>query len=119
MNIGSYVTVLIFSVLTSVATLVVLLRARYEEKGDDIFNSTKLEDDDTIIEVTSLTSFNFLVTFAVELLLTYVVWGPLVSTIVFLGVLRGCIPCLDSRPKEVERQRSKVLKTESIVLQRT
>lgn len=87
------------------ATLVILLRATFEEKGGVISNSTIL-DDDNFIEVTSLTSFNFLVTFVVQLLLTYLLWGPLVSTVLFLGALRGCIPCLDSRPKEVERQRA-------------
>jgi hypothetical protein len=117
-NIGSYVTVLIFTAFTSLASLVVLLRANYEENGG-ISNSTILGDDDKFIELTSLTSFNFLVTFAIELLLTYLVWGPLVSTIVFLGVLRGCVPCLDNRSKEVERQRAEAQKAQSFVFQRT
>jgi hypothetical protein len=100
----------------ALASLVVLLRANYEENGG-ISNSTILGDDDKFIEVPSLTSFNFLVTFAIELLLTYLVWGPLVSTIAFFGILRGCIPCLDYRSKEVERERAAALEAQSIIFQ--
>lgn len=118
-HVGSYIVVMIFFALTALATLLVLLRATYEENGGIMSNSTEVDGHIRFIKVTSLTSFTFLVTFAVELLLTYLVWGPLVSTILFLGVLRGCIPFLDSRPKEVERERSAAREAESIVLQRT
>jgi hypothetical protein len=108
------VVAVVFS--TAVATLAVLLRASMGEPEDDSINDTNsLEEwysqgSQRIGQITqqSISAYDFLLTYGMELCLSYFVYYPLLGTLFFSGIL-GCyrIPVLGGRPYEVQQEERK------------
>ena len=106
---GSYLVVGVVMIVVALATLVVVWRAaeetrnQYEEEkeelglGDDAYPEWG--------EIRGVSSFSFLVNYAVEVCLALMLYFPLFGTILFSGVL-GCgrIPVLGGRPYEVRKE---------------
>ncbi len=105
---------------TAVATLAVLLRASVpvEQQEGEEEEPTNPSDTNTLeewysqgsqrigqIPQQSISAYDFLLTYGMELGLSYVVYYPLLGTLFFSGIL-GCyrIPVLGGRPYEVQQE---------------
>lgn len=94
----------------AVASFVVVLRASLEDGGEEDekgnvgeIGSAGLSDDHVdIFGFSDKSSFDFLLSYSVELALALLIYYPLVGTILFSGIL-GCgkVPILGGRPYEV------------------
>ncbi|KAL7575851.1 hypothetical protein ACA910_003169 [Epithemia clementina (nom. ined.)] len=102
--------------IAAISSFVVVVRATLSDNPDkSLYKSAGLVDD----EIEPLTgfedksSFNFLLSYGVEILMALFVWYPLVGTLLFSGVL-GCgrIPMLGGRPYEVLREQRRIERME-------
>ena len=106
---GSYLVVGVVMIVVAMATLVVVWRAaeetrtQYEEEKEEL----ALDDDAYPAwgEIRGVSSFSFLVNYAVEVCLAMMLYFPLFGTILFSGIL-GCgrLPMLGGRPYEVRKE---------------
>jgi hypothetical protein len=78
--------------------------------GDSVSKDKKISTELKIGGNSNAESFRFLLAYFVEVLLSLFVWYPIVTTILFSGVLSCCgrVPYLGGRPKvrDLERQMS-------------
>jgi hypothetical protein len=104
---GSYLVIFAVLVFTAFASFAVVLRATLDSNDADV----KLSDldtagitDDTIKlgRVDDVSAYEFMLSYAVELVLALLVYYPIIGTILFSGIL-GCgkVPVLGGRPHEV------------------
>lgn len=100
-------------VVVALATLVVVWRAaeesrkEYEEEMEEL----GLDDDQAYPkwgEIRGVSSFSFLMGYAIEVAFALFLYFPLFGTVLFSGVL-GCgrIPILGGRPLEVRREQKR------------
>jgi hypothetical protein len=106
---GSYCVIIAVVACTAMATFCVVLRASLDSEStvrlSDI-NSGGITDDNVhLSSVKDLSAFDFLVSYAVELVLALFVYYPLIGTVLFSGIL-GCgkMPILGGRPYEVLKE---------------
>ena len=99
---------MVFAVLCigAVASFIVVLRASLEDADEDQveqFDSAGISDDQVdLFGFSDKSSFDFLLSYGVELALAFFIYFPIVGTVLFSGVL-GCgkVPILGGRPYEV------------------
>lgn len=108
-----FLAVLAVVMATAVATLAVLLRASLQVEDEqttekpatleDIYNQTGQRIGQ--FKEQSVTAYDFLLTYGVELSLSYLIYYPLLGTLFFSGIL-GCyrIPILGGRPYEIRQE---------------
>jgi hypothetical protein len=108
---GSYIAVFAVIAFTACATFAVVLRATLDSNGENVdltdLGTAGINDDNIKLGQTSdASAYEFMIGYAVELVLALIVYYPLVGTILFSGVLVcGKIPVLGGRPFEVSRQK--------------
>jgi len=96
---GSYSMIPIVLGLVGMAVWAVLLRASDEVDAEyDVSDATNLSS----LRVPSIKSFRFLKSYAIELVLAWLVYFPVVGTIIFSGLLgcQGRLPLLGGRPRD-------------------
>jgi len=110
---GSVLMVVIIAVVVAISTFIAVLRASIESSDEEISisNITSGGINDDVVDlgkIDGVQSFEFVLTFAIEMLLTYIIYFPLLGTILFTGVL-GCgrVPFLGGRPREVWLEKKK------------
>jgi hypothetical protein len=81
--------------LTGIATLAILLRSSAETAEEN-------HEEYVGIQIQDASAYQFLITYATELVLSLFIYYPIVGTILFSGLL-GCgkVPILGGRPYEV------------------
>ena len=110
-------TFMIFAVLAigAVASFFVVLRASVEDEEEDgttidQVESAGLSDDQIdLFGFSDKSSFDFLLSYAVELGLALFIYFPIVGTVLFSGFL-GCgkVPILGGRPYEYAQERKRI-----------
>ena len=110
---GAIFMVFIAISVGAVASFVVVLRASLEDERDNVaeLESAGISDDQVeLLHFSDKSSFDFLLSYAIELALALVVYYPLVGTVLFSGIL-GCgkVPILGGRPFEVAQESKKHL----------
>lgn len=110
-------TFMIFAVLCigAVASFCVVLRASLEddyeeENGNTTIASAGLSDDQVdLLGFSDKSSFDFLLSYAIELALALFIYFPIVGTILFSGFL-GCgkVPLLGGRPYEYAQEQRRI-----------
>jgi hypothetical protein len=104
---GGYLVVFAVVVVAAFASFVVVLRATLDSNGQDVdlsdLGTAGINDDNIKLGQTDEASaYEFMIGYAIELVLALIVYYPLVGTILFSGVLVcGKIPILGGRPYEV------------------
>mmetsp|Transcript_23620 Transcript_23620/g.33140 ORF Transcript_23620/g.33140 Transcript_23620/m.33140 type:complete len:338 (-) Transcript_23620:63-1076(-) len=113
---GSVVMVVLIAVVVAISTFIAVLRASIESSDEEISisNITSGGINDDVVDlgkIQGVESFEFVLTFMTEMLLAYIVYFPLLGTILFTGVL-GCgrVPFLGGRPREVWKENEKLRK---------
>jgi hypothetical protein len=107
---GSYIAVFFVIAFTACATFAVVLRATLDSNEENVdltdLGTAGITDDNIKLGQTSdASAYEFMIGYAVELVLALIVYYPLVGTILFSGILVcGKIPVLGGRPYEVSRQ---------------
>jgi hypothetical protein len=108
---GSYIAVFFVIAFTACATFAVVLRATLDSNEENVdltdLGTAGINDDNIKLGKTSdASAYEFMIGYAVELVLALIVYYPLVGTILFSGVMVcGKIPVLGGRPYEVSRQK--------------
>jgi|UniRef100_A0A8J9TFW6 hypothetical protein len=117
-----YIMIVIVMVSTAIATLGVVLNSAMnaEDRIDDVAQRAPAE---TLNSVDGAEVGEFMLGFALELVMAYVLYFPLGETILFTGILscNGRLPMFAGRPQEIEQLReqqrpqakTKSLQTES------
>jgi len=103
-DLGSYVLIPIVVGVMGLAAYASYLRTHDDVNQDE--DGNVMDTDDVYDQVTggTLGEFSFIVKYAVELLLSWFVWFPLFSTVMFSGVLGcGVLPVLGGRPRDKKR----------------
>jgi len=98
-KVGPYAAIAVAAGLSAAATFVILMRASYEDStnsANEINDESSLTDD--------FESYSFLFTYGMELVLVYLFYHPMLSTLFFSGAVWGILPCIGGRPKEILRQ---------------
>lgn len=115
-NFGSYFVVGLVMVIVAFATFLVVWRAAQESHEQYLEEKERLGygNDDTYPsweEVRSVASFEFLVSYAVEVALALFVYYPFLGTVIFSGIL-GCgrLPFLGGRPLSVRNYKLRLEK---------
>lgn len=109
---GSYLVVGIVMIVVALATLVVVWRAAEETQAQYEEEKEELGLDDDAYpqwgEIQGVSSFSFLVNYAVEVCLALMLYYPIFGTILFSGIL-GCgrLPVLGGRPYEVRKEEAR------------
>jgi hypothetical protein len=104
---GGYFVIFAVVLCTACASFVVVLRATLDSNKKDVdlsdLGTVGINDDNINLGQTDEASaYEFMIGYAVELVLALIVYYPLVGTILFSGVLVcGKIPILGGRPYEV------------------
>jgi hypothetical protein len=104
---GGYLVVFAVVLCTACASFAVVLRATLDSNEQDVdlsdLGTAGINDDNIKLGQTDEASaYEFMIGYAVELVLALIVYYPLVGTILFSGVLVcGKIPILGGRPYEV------------------
>ena len=113
---GSYLVIGVVMVVVAMATLVVVWRASEEsrEQYEEEMEALGIDDDVAVPrwgEIRGVSSFSFLMKYAIEVTLALFVYYPIFGTILFSGVL-GCgrIPVLGGRPREVLQEQKRLQK---------
>lgn len=91
-KLGPYVAIAISASLCAFSTLAIMWRAVYDNEGGEN-------------DVYKLDSFQFLMTYWIELISVYLFYYPMMSTLFFSGAVWGIFPCIGGRPKELKRQK--------------
>jgi hypothetical protein len=107
---GSYFVVFAVLVFTACASFMIVLRATLDSNEQDVdfsdLDTAGINDDSIQLGQTEASAYEFMLGYAVELVLALIVYYPLVGTILFSGVLVcGKIPVLGGRPYEVSVQK--------------
>jgi len=110
---GSYLVVGVVMVVVAIATLVVVWRASEEsrEQYEEEMEEMGVDDDVAVPrfgEIRGVSSFSFLMNYAIEVTLALLVYYPLFGTVLFSGVF-GCgrIPVLGGRPRELHLEQKR------------
>ena len=109
---GSYLVVGIVMIVVALATLAVVWRAAEETQAQYEEEKEELGLDDDAYpqwgEIQGVSSFSFLVNYAVEVCLALMLYYPIFGTILFSGIL-GCgrLPVLGGRPYEVRKEEAR------------
>jgi hypothetical protein len=92
---GTYCILFVVMLLTGIATLAILLRSSAETAEEN-------HEEYVGIQIQDASAYQFLITYATELVLSLFIYYPIVGTILFSGLL-GCgkVPILGGRPYEV------------------
>lgn len=99
--------------LTVAATAAVIVRAHVEGGGEvnsESFNAHTLESD----SLSNKDNYEFLISYGVELFMAWFIWFPIIETFLFSGILGYCFPCvpfLQGRPQEVQREKERDLES--------
>jgi hypothetical protein len=117
---SNYLAVVTVVICTAAATFFVLVRAALEEEdtvGDmpQVTTGEDAADDiDILFKNQHASAYDFLISYATELVLALFVYNPLVGTILFSGILGcGSIPGLGGRPYELKQEEKKRAKEPS------
>lgn len=113
---ANVMVVLLIALVASIASLIVVIRATLTENDDvDIaaIRSAGLADDSIeISKVHDASNFEFLISYAVELAVAWLVYWPAIETILFSGMLscNGAISSFGGRPFELAQEENKELR---------
>ena len=102
-NFSSYITISIIIMTVALATYLLVIRIIRDQQIRDV-EGQQAGDQDVAKAMGDPTGF--LVGYAVELSLVYLVYFPLIATLIFSGIL-GCgrLPFLGGRPRQVQKMR--------------
>lgn len=101
---GSYLMIPVVIFLLTLCAWVVIVRASHPSAVDENGN-VYFATDDLNLNVTNIENakaFSFLFDYALELVLAWVIYSPIVATIYFSGAMscNGCIPLIGGRPAD-------------------
>ena len=103
---GSYIVIFTTVIVVAVSSFIVVLRATIDSEENvsltDLNSGGLVDDEIHLGEVDSIDSYQFVVSWLVEVTTSLFLWYPLFGTILFTGIL-GCyrLPFLGGRPRDV------------------
>ena len=103
---GNYVVVFVTICVVALASFIVLLRASLDSEGvalTDLDSGGLVDDQIHIAQVHGIESFQFLLSWLIEVAMAMFLWYPILGSILFSGILGcGTLPLLGGRPRDVK-----------------